>query len=215
MDLREKLLEKGVSSLSNAELLGILINTGVKNLTALEIAKKVLHRSDGKLCDLARLNVHELTQIEGIGLSKAVGIISTFELGRRKYSESFSPTEKIDCSSVVYGLFRDLADLPHETFWILLLKKNNTVIAKKRISEGGVDGTVVDVKIILKHALEMLSSSIVLIHNHPSGNPSPSSHDVSITKKVREASKHMDILVIDHIVIGRDCYFSFADEGIM
>ncbi|MDP3928446.1 MAG: JAB domain-containing protein, partial [Bacteroidota bacterium] len=184
---KEKLLERGVSSLSNAELIEILINTGVRNATASEIANLVLKRSNGTLSDLARLNVHDLTQIDGIGLSKAVGIISTFELGRRRYSESFSPSEKIDCSSVVYGLFRDLADLPHETFWILLLKKNNTVMAKKKISEGGVDGTVVDVKIILKHALGMLSSSIILIHNHPSGNPSPSHQDIAITKKIKEA----------------------------
>jgi DNA repair protein RadC len=132
-----------------------------------------------------------------------------------KYSESFSPSEKIDCSKVVYGLFRDLADLPHETFWILLLKKNNTVMAKKKISEGGVDGTVVDVKIVLKHALEMLSSGIVLIHNHPSGNPSPSHQDIAITKKIKEASKHMDILLCDHVIIGQGCYFSFADEEML
>lgn len=214
-DLREKLLEKGVSSLTNAELLGILINTGIKNTSALEIAKKVLNRSNGTLSDLVRLNVHELTQIEGIGLSKAISIISSFELGRRRYSESFSPTEKIARSTQVYGLFRDLADLPYEAFWILLLKRNNTVITKKRISDGGVSGTVVDVKIILKYALETLSSSIVLIHNHPSGNPSPSKEDAEITRKVKEASKYMDISLFDHVIIGQDSYFSFSDEGLI
>jgi DNA repair protein RadC len=214
-DLREKLLEKGVSSLTNAELLGILINTGIRNTSALEIAKKVLNRSNGTLSELVRLNVHELTQIEGIGLSKAISIISSFELGRRRYSESISPTEKITQSSQVYELFRDLADLPYEAFWILLLKRNNTVITKKRISEGGVSSTIVDVKIILKHALETLSSSIILVHNHPSGNPSPSEQDILITQKVKEASKYMDISLFDHVIIGQDCFFSFADEGLM
>jgi len=214
-DLREKLLEKGVSSLTNAELLGILINTGIKNTSALEIAKKVLNRSNGTLSDLVRLNVHELTQIEGIGLSKAISIISSFELGKRRYAESFSPSERIARSSQVYELFRDLGDLPYESFWILLLKRNNTIISKKRISDGGVSGTVVDVKIILKQALETLSSSIVLIHNHPSGNPSPSKEDVEITRKVKEASRYMDISLFDHVIIGQDCYFSFSDEGLI
>ena len=214
-DLREKLLEKGVSSLTNAELLGILINTGIRNSSALEIAKKVLNRSNGALSELVRLNVHELTQIEGIGLSKAISIISSFELGRRRYSESLSPTEKIARSSQVYELFRDLSDLSYESFWILLLKRNNTIIAKKKISDGGVSATVVDVKIILKHALETLSSSIILVHNHPSGNTSPSEQDISITRKVKEASKYMDILLYDHVIIGQDSFFSFADEGLM
>ena len=214
-DLREKLLEKGVSSLTNAELLGILINTGIRNSSALEIAKKVLNRSNGTLSELVRLNVHELTQIEGIGLSKAISIISSFELGRRRYSETFSPTEKITKSSQVYELFRDLSDLSYESFWILLLKRNNTIIAKKKISDGGVSATVVDVKIILKHALETLSSSIILVHNHPSGNTSPSEQDISITRKVKEASKYMDILLYDHVIIGQDSFFSFADEGLM
>lgn len=214
-DLREKLLEKGVSSLTNAELLGILINTGIRNSSALEIAKKVLNRSNGTLSELVRLNVHELTQIEGIGPSKAISIISSFELGKRRYSESISPTEKIARSSQVYELFRDLADLPYEAFWILLLKRNNTVITKKRISEGGVSSTIVDVKIILKYALETLSSSIILVHNHPTGNPSPSEQDILITQKVKEASKYMDISLFDHVIIGQDCFFSFSDEGLM
>jgi DNA repair protein RadC len=214
-DLREKLLEKGVSSLTNAELLGIFINTGIKNMSALDIAKKVLNRSNGTLSDLVRLNVHELTQIEGIGLSKAISLISTFELGRRRYLESIPKNEKIRSSNQIYEQFRDLSDLVNETFWVLLLRRDNTIITKKRISEGGITGTIVDVKIILKYALDTLSSSIALIHNHPSGNPSPSNQDVEITQKIKEAAKFMDILVIDHIVVGRDCYFSFADEGMM
>lgn len=214
-DLREKLLEKGVSSLTNAELLGILINTGIKNMSALDIAKKVLNRSNGTLSDLVRLNVHELTQIEGIGLSKAISLISTFELGRRRHLESIPKNEKIRSSHQIYDQFRDLSDLVHESFWILLLRRDNTIVTKKRISEGGLTSTIVDVKIILKYALDTLSSSIALIHNHPSGNPNPSEQDIQITRKVKEAAKFMDIHVIDHIVIGNDGYFSFADEGLM
>lgn len=214
-DLREKLLEKGVSSLTNAELLGILINTGIKNMSALDIAKKVLNRSNGTLSDLVRLNVHELTQIEGIGLSKAISLISTFELGRRRHLESIPKNEKIRSSHQIFELFRDLSDLSHETFWVLLLKRNNTIISKRRISEGGVSATVVDVKIILKLALETLSSAIILVHNHPSGSLSPSTSDVEITKKVKEACRFMDIALIDHLIIGQDGYFSFSDEGVL
>jgi DNA repair protein RadC len=214
-DLREKLLERGVSSLTNAELVGIIINSGIKSTPAIEVAKKVLYRSNGTLSELVRLNVHELTQIEGIGLSKAISLISTFELGKRRYLESIPKNEKIRSSNQIYEHFRDLSDLVNETFWILLLRRDNTIITKKRISEGGITGTVVDVKIILKYALDTYASSIALIHNHPSGDPSPSSQDVEITQKVKEAAKYMDILVIDHLIIGQDCYFSFADEGMM
>lgn len=214
-DLREKLLERGVSTLTNLELISVLINSGIKSIPAIEVANRVLNRSNGKLSELVRLNVHELTQIEGIGLSKATSLLSTFELGRRRYLESIPKNEKIISSNQVYEHFRDLSDLVNETFWVLLLRRDNTIITKKRISEGGITGTFVDVKIILKYALDAYASSIALIHNHPSGNPSPSSQDVEITQKVKEAAKYMDILVIDHLVIGQDCYFSFADECMM
>lgn len=214
-NLREKLLEKGVSSLTNAELLGVLINTGIKNASALEIAKKVLNRSNGTLSDLVRLNVHELTQIEGIGLSKAIAIISSFELGRRRYNETIQISDRISKSVQVYEMFRYIGDQRHESFWIILLNRNNLIIGKKKVSDGGVSGTFVDVRIILKHGVDMLASGIILIHNHPSGNPQPSKEDIQITRKLKEACGFLDMVVVDHIIIVQNSYYSFSNEGIL
>lgn len=210
---REKLLERGVSSLTNAELIEILINTGVRNATASEIANLVLKRSNGTLSGLVRLNVHDLAQINGIGLFRAIMIVSIFELGRRKYLEEIPFSEPIKQSSQIYELFRDLSDLNHETLWVLFLRKNNTLISKKQMSEGGIDGTVVDVKMILKEAVNFRASSLVLVHNHPSGTCGPSELDVRITRKLKEASKLFDICLIDHVIIGSGKYFSFSDNG--
>lgn len=212
---REKLLERGVSSLTNAELIEILINTGVRNATASEIANLVLKRSNGTLSGLVRLNVHDLAQINGIGLFRAIMIVSIFELGRRKYQEEIPFCEPIKQSSQIYELFRDLSDLNHETLWVLFLRKNNTLISKKQMSEGGIDGTVVDVKMILKEAINFRASSIVLVHNHPSGTCGPSELDVRITRKLKEASKLFDICLIDHVIIGAGKYFSFSDNGML
>lgn len=214
-NIRERLLEKGVSSLSNSELLAIIVNSGIKNASALDISKNVLYRANNSLLDLVKLGVDDLVKIEGIGLSKAVLLVSIFELSRRRYNESIPVKEQIKSSSQVFEMFRDLCDQTYESFWILLLKRNNSVIAKRKISDGGVAGTVVDVKLILKYALDTLSSSIILIHNHPSGSITPSNQDILITKKVKEATKYMDIIVYDHIIIGQDTYYSFSDEGVL
>lgn len=210
---KEKLLERGVSSLSNAELLEIILSPGVHCKNVPNLAKEVLFLSNGTLSGLARANVHDLTQICGIGHSKAISLVSAFEIGRRKYLEDICLTEPIRKSSQIFELFRDLADLNHETLWVMFLRKNNTLISKKEMSVGGIDGTVVDVRLILKAAVNHYASGIILIHNHPSGNLEPSDQDRLITLKVKEASKLFDICFVDHVIIGPKGYYSFSDDG--
>ena len=213
---REKLLTKGRSNLSNAELLAILIGTGTKALSAVDLAKQVLQQADLNLNNLARLSVKDLTRIKGIGEAKAISIVSALELGRRR-KESVAPgkpriTNSID---VVEMIKQDLLDLNHEEFWIVILNRANYVLRKNKISSGGISGTVADPKLIFKSALDYRGSSIILVHNHPSGNLQPSQADITLTKTLKEAGKFLEIPVLDHIIVSDNSYFSFADEGIM
>jgi len=210
---REKFLLKGKQSLSNAELLAILIATGTRNESAVDLARKILQLTSENINDLAKLNVNELKKVKGIGEAKAITIAAALELGRRRKDEEAKQIEIIKNSQEAFNYFEPLiADLPHEEFWILLLARNRKVIARKKISEGGIAGTVVDTKIIFKHAIENLASSIVLCHNHPSGNLVPSAADIQITKNLKNAGKLLDIDVVDHIIVGNDKYYSFADN---
>jgi DNA repair protein RadC len=210
---REKFLLKGKQSLSNAELLAILIATGTRNESAVDLARKILQLTSENINDLAKLNVNELKKVKGIGEAKAITIAAALELGRRRKDEEAKQIEIIKNSQEAFNYFEPLiADLPHEEFWILLLARNRKVIARKKISEGGIAGTVVDTKIIFKHAIENLASSIVLCHNHPSGNLVPSVADIQITKNLKNAGKLLDIEVVDHIIVGNDKYYSFADN---
>jgi DNA repair protein RadC len=213
---REKLIKKGVSSLSNAELLAILIGSGTRNVTAVELSKTILHQSENNLGSLGKTSLSELIKIKGVGEAKAITILAALELGRRRnFSE---PTEKIkitsshDASNVFQPI---LGDLPHEEFWILLLNRSNKIIDKYRISQGGISGTVIDTRLILKTALDKLASGIILCHNHPSGNKKPSEADKAITYKIQEATKVMDISLLDHIIVADKEYFSFADNNLM
>jgi len=213
---REKLLTKGRANLSNAELLAILIGTGTKALSAVDLAKQVLQQADLNLNNLARLSVKDLTRIKGIGEAKAISIVSALELGRRR-KESVAPgkpriTNSID---VVEMMKQDLLDLNHEEFWIIILNRANYVLRKNKISSGGISGTVADPKLIFKSALDHRGSSIILIHNHPSGNLQPSQADITLTKTLKEAGKFLEIPVLDHIIVSDNSYFSFADEGMM
>ena len=213
---REKFLLKGKLSLSNAELLAILIGTGTKNESAVDLARKTLQLTADNLNELARLTINDLTKVKGIGEAKAITIAAALELGRRRKDEEAKQIEIIKTSKQCFDYFEPLiADLPHEEFWIILLARNNKVIARKKISEGGIAGTVVDFKIIFKYAIENLASQIVLCHNHPSGNTKPSDADITITKKLKEAGKIIDVGIIDHIIIGHNNFYSFADEGII
>jgi len=212
---REKLLVKGITSLSDAELLAILLSTGTRNLSAVDLAKQIMASVDNNLHLLGKQSVNDLKKINGIGEAKAITIIAALELGKRRKKPELE-RKKIDNSHVVFDIFQPLlGDLPHEEFWVLYLNRSNGIIDKEKISLGGTAGTVIDVKIILKHGIEKLASSVVLVHNHPSGNIHPSDNDKSITSKIKEAGKLMDIATLDHIIIGDTKYFSFADEGLL
>jgi DNA repair protein RadC len=210
---REKFLLKGKQSLSNTELLAILIATGTKNESAVDLARKILQLTNDNLNELGKLSIKDLKKVKGIGEAKAITIAAALELGRRRKDEDAKQIEIVKTSREVFNYFEPLlADLPHEEFWILLLARNRKVIARVKISEGGVAGTVVDTKIIFKHAIENLASYIVLCHNHPSGNLQPSTADIQITKNLKNAAKLLDIDIVDHIIIGNNKYYSFADN---
>lgn len=213
---REKLVLKGKASLSDAELIAILLGTGASKLSAVDLAKKILQAVNNDLNELARLTMKDLMKIKGIGEAKAITVISALELGRRRKDFLAEEKPKIGGSSDVFELLKaDLLDIPHEAFWIVLLNRANRVIRKQQVSQGGVAGTVADPKIIFKMAIEELASGIILAHNHPSGNLSASQADMALTKKLKESGKLLDIQVLDHIIIAGKKYFSFADEGLM
>jgi DNA repair protein RadC len=213
---REKLLLKGKSALSDAELIAILLGTGTTTSSAVELAKKLLQSSNNDLHALATQTVKELTKIKGIGEAKAITIVAAMELGRRRKDLDVLDKPKITGSRDVYELMKsELLDIPHEEFWIILLNRANRVIKKVQISQGGVAGTVADPKIIFKVALEELCSGIILAHNHPSGNLTASQADIELTKKLKAGAKLLEMQVLDHIIIGAQKYFSFADEGLI
>jgi len=213
---REKLLIKGRSALSDAELIGILLGSGTRNLTAVDLAKSILRRVDYDLNKLAKTSITELVKMKGIGNAKALTIVSALELGRRRRDQPKEKNIKITCSQDGYdAISMDLLDKAREEFWIILLNRANHIIRKCHISTGGVAGTVADPKVIFNLALEYLASSIVLVHNHPSGNLSPSEADKRLTSKMIESGKLLEIPVIDHIIIAEDEYFSFRDQNMM
>ncbi|TXK23467.1 JAB domain-containing protein [Pontibacter qinzhouensis] len=213
---REKLLLKGKAALSDAELIAILIGSGTPKLTAVDVAKLILAAVNNDLNELAKLSVNDLKKHKGIGEAKAISIVSALELGRRRKETLASAKTRITCSTDIYNYIKpQLLDLPHEEFWIILLNRANIVMRKEAISTGGVAGTVADPKIIFKKALEQLASSVILVHNHPSGNLKPSAADISLTKKMKEAGTLLDLPILDHIIFTDNDYYSFADEGIL
>lgn len=213
---REKLLALGVHSLSDTELLAILLGSGTRNVTAVELARQVLESSGNNLHELGKSGVSELSKIKGIGKTKSLMLLSAFELGRRRSNTESVQKQKITSSRDVFNLFHPLlGDIPHEEFWILVLNRSNHIVEKTRISQGGISGTVIDSRLILKTALEKLASGLILCHNHPSGNTQPSDPDKKITEKIRNAASFMEISLLDHIIIADKSYFSFADEGML
>lgn len=212
---REKVLMKGIHALSDAELFAILVSSGTRDESAVMLGKRILALTGNSLTELGRLSLNDLQKIKGIGIAKAITISAALELGRRrKLDEARHKHVYIRTSKQAFLYFEPrMADLKHEEFWVAFLARNQKVIEVKKISEGGVSGTVADPKIIFKHALDLLASSVVLSHNHPSGTVKPSQHDISLTKKIQQAGKVLDILVADHIIIGENKYYSFADEG--
>jgi DNA repair protein RadC len=213
---REKMQAKGIRSLSEAELIAILIGSGNLEESAVEVSRRIMSSVNNNLNELGKKTINDLQKFKGIGPAKAITIAAAMELGRRRKESEPDEKPKVVTSADAAAIFKPLlSDLPHEEFWVLFLNRNNLVIDKMMVSQGGLSGTVIDVRIILKTALEKLACSIVLCHNHPSGNLIPSEADKDITKKIKEAGKHMDIPVLDHLIIGNDSYFSFADEGLI
>lgn len=213
---REKLLLKGKAVLSDAELIGILIASGTKDKSAVDVARDILGSVGNKLNILAKLTVKDLMKFKGIGEAKAITIVSALEIGRRKKETEPDKLVQISNAKNVYeAIQRHLEDLKHEEFWVLILNRRNQIIKKQLISSGGVSGTVADPKIIFYAALQELASSIVLIHNHPSGNLKPSQSDLDLTKKLKKAGEVLEIPVIDHLIYTDEGYFSFADEGML
>ncbi len=213
---REKLLNKGKISLSDAELIAILIGSGNRTESAVDLSKRILQSVNNNLSELGRLSVADLTKFKGIGEAKAISIITALELGRRRRESEAMQKPVISSSKDVYELMQPvLGELGHEEFWVLYLSNSNKVISKQNISKGGITGTVVDSRIVFKHALEQLATSIVLCHNHPSGNLNPSDADIRLTKKIKEAGTVMDIKVLDHLIITEKEYYSFMDKGIL
>ncbi len=213
---REKLITKGKQSLSDAELLAILLASGNKNETAVQLAQRILNSNQNSINQLAKLQLNDLKKYKGVGEAKAVTIAAALEIGRRRLDETMVDKVKITSSKQAYDVIKSkLSDLPHEEFWVIFMNRNNTVIKTECISKGGVSGTVVDVRLILKPAIECLASGIILAHNHPSGNLKASNEDIHLTKKVKEAVKLLDMIIQDHLIIGDQAYFSFADEGVL
>lgn len=213
---REKLLLKGKQSLSDAELIAILIGSGTKSLSAVELSKQILQKVDNNLNELAKLSVKDLKKFKGIGEAKAIAIVSALELGRRRKISDASKKIKIKSSKDVYELMKPhLLDLAQEEFWIVLLNRANIVIKKEQISLGGVSGTVADPRLIFKKAIEGLASAIILVHNHPSGNISPSEADLILTQKLKEGGRLLDTPVLDHIIFTDETFYSFADEEVL
>lgn len=212
---REKMLAKGIRSLSEAELIAILIGSGNLEESAVEVSRRILASVNNNLNELGKKTINDLQKFKGIGPAKAITIAAAMELGRRRKETEPEEKPKVVTSADAAAIFIPLlSDLPHEEFWVLLLNRNNLVIDKMLVSQGGLSGTIIDVRIILKMALDKLASSIILCHNHPSGNLVPSEADKEITRKIKEAGKHMDIPVLDHLIIGNGSYFSFTDEGL-
>ncbi|HZF64483.1 MAG TPA: DNA repair protein RadC [Chitinophagaceae bacterium] len=213
---REKLLMKGPESLSDSELLAILLVNGTRAKSALDLAKEILNLGKNNLPELGKLTVKQLTKIKGIGEAKAITIVAALELGRRRQALGFLEKEVITSSNDVARFLQTiLQDYRHEVFAVLFLNRANKVNHFEIISEGGITGTVADPRIILKKALEQDAVSLILCHNHPSGSLQPSKADEELTIKIREASKYFDIKVLDHIIVSEAGHYSFADEGLL
>ncbi len=211
---REKLRDKGRTILSDAELIAILIGSGSRNESAVELSKRILASVDNNLNALGKLSIKQLIQFKGIGEAKAISIAAAMELSRRRRGEEAVQLKKITSSASVFNIMQPIiGELPHEEFWIIYLNNANKIIQKQQLSKGGITGTLVDVRLVLKMALEVGATGIILTHNHPSGTLKPSTADKQLTKKLKTAGTSLDITVLDHVIITETAYFSFADNG--
>ena len=213
---REKLLSKGRSALSDAELIAILIGSGNREESAVGLSKRILASVANNLSELGKVSIKDLIKFKGIGEAKAISIAAALELGRRRGGGEALSRKHITSSKSIFELMHPLlGDLPHEEFWVIYLNNSNKVLDKLQLSKGGMTGTLVDTRIALKRALEVGAISLALVHNHPSGTLQPSEADKQVTQKLSTASKSLDLRVIDHLIITEKGYFSFADEGVL
>ncbi len=213
---REKLLRKGASALSDAELIAILLRSGTRAETVLDVANRIVSLAKNNLNELGKLDIVQLRKIKGIGETKAVTLIAALELGRRRAAMLPSEQPYITSSDDAAALFIPLlSDLAHEEFYVLFLNNANRLTGQLKLSQGGVSGTVVDIRIILKTALEKLATQLILIHNHPSGTLAPSKEDSAVTQKLHDAAALMDIKLIDHLIIAQGKFYSFADNNLL
>ncbi|TRX01099.1 RadC family protein [Flavobacterium gawalongense] len=212
---REKLMLKGKSVLSDAELIAILIGSGSRNESAVDLSKRILASVNNNLNALGKLSISQLMNFKGIGEAKAISIIAALELGRRRRAEDAVELTKITSSKTIFEIMQPIiGELPHEEFWIVYLNNSNKVISKSQLSKGGITGTLVDVRLVFKTALEMGATGLILCHNHPSGTLIPSDADKQITRKLKLAGDSLEIKVLDHLIVTETNYFSFIDEGI-
>jgi len=213
---REKMLSKGRESLSDAELVAILIGSGNRQESAVDLSKRILASVNNNLNELATLSISDLMKFKGIGPAKAISIITALEIGKRRRLEQALEKPIINSSKSVFNIMQPLiADLPHEEFWVVFLNNSNKIIDKQQMSKGGITGTVVDTRMIFKKAVEISSVGLILCHNHPSGKALPSMADKNLTKKLQSAGEILDIKVLDHLIITQNNYFSFADDNLM
>ena len=213
---REKLLLKGKTALSDAELIAILIGSGSRNESAVSLSQRILASVDYNLNALGKLSVNQLNHFKGIGDAKAITIQAAMELGRRRRLEAAVELQKITSSKIIFDIMQPIiGELAYEEFWIIYLNNANKIISKSQLSKGGITGTVVDVRLVFKTALELGAVGIILAHNHPSGTIQPSEADKQITQKLKSGGEHLDIRILDHIIVTETQYFSFSDAGIL
>jgi DNA repair protein RadC len=213
---REKLSGQGRRALTDAELIAILIGSGSRNETAVELSKRILHHYQNDLNKLGKASISELCKFKGIGEAKAISIIAALEIGRRRGETEVKVLDEVKSSRDAYNIMRrQFIDLNHEEFWIMLIGRSSKVLAKELVSKGGLSGTVADPRIIFHMAIQHQASGIIMVHNHPSGNLKPSREDLMLTKKIADAGRMLDINVLDHLIITDSGYYSFGDEGVL
>jgi DNA repair protein RadC len=213
---REKLLYKGKAALSDAELVAILIGSGNRQESAVDLCKRIFASANHNLSALGKLSIKQLMEFNGIGEAKAISIIAALELGRRRRGEEALEKKKITSSKSAFELMQPIiGELEHEEFWIIYMNNSNKVLQKNQLSKGGITGTLVDVRLVLKNALEVGAVGLILAHNHPSGTLKPSEADKQITQKLKLAAQSLDIKVLDHLIITEKAYFSFADDSLL
>lgn len=213
---REKLILKGKTALSDAELVAILIGSGNREESAVTLSQRILASVGNNLSELGKLSIQELMQFKGIGEAKAISIAAALELGRRRRGEEALQKKKITSSASVFELMQPIiGDLTHEEFWVVYLNNSNKVLQTSQLSKGGITGTVVDIRLAFKNALQIGAVAVILAHNHPSGTLKPSQADIKLTNKIKIAGESLDIKVLDHLIVTEKAYFSFADEQML